>query len=541
MTNAKMKEIEQLEKDLCNMISSDMSIDDKIKVLSNSYWRAHNAGYCDHVAGIRMCGIENSVTIQHDQDCKYKWEVSRLLELLTEYKEFGEPWLKASELFDRDNKAGYEAWLELSERGYARATHSVAWCKRFGYGTEKDAAKAEELYRKAIEGGNDNSYSGLITLLQDEGRNDEALAIALDGAKKDSSACYLQLLFICENGIIWGGNPRVLAFLAARTYELNIEAGYMLGIYYMNESYLPKVYTYAKYCIENSSMTKEDLEEAGMEFPDFWDEIEPIKPCYPDFGLTLDTCEEAVNPIPLLDKAKELIFAEKPDYESAKPYALAAAEAGYSEAMYYAYLINVENWQDLLVKGADEYGNLECIEELAMLFVYNATFKIGNPYLNEAVRYWNKRKKLHGHVPMSEKTAEEYRLYQEKLDILFGRTPKKSDPDANAILLRTDGSYEKIKVDFSSLEGLYAPLACERINTISTQKLKDISEKLGFTVVMYCDERGMQKHLQENTVAANLSGYDVIWGDTIICGFKKDYAPLYKDELNDICELLETE
>ena len=33
-----------------------------------------------------MGGIENGTTKQHDNDCKYKWEVNRLLELLKEIK-----------------------------------------------------------------------------------------------------------------------------------------------------------------------------------------------------------------------------------------------------------------------------------------------------------------------------------------------------------------------------------------------------------------------------------------------------------------------
>ena len=49
----------------------------------------------------------------------------------------------------------------------------------------------------------------------------------------------------------------------------------------------------------------------------------------------------------------------------------------------------------------------------------------------------------------------------------------------------------------------------------------------------------MMKHLTENIMAADLSGYEVIYGDVIICGFKDDYAPLYKDELDEVCELLE--
>jgi hypothetical protein len=69
--------------------------------------------------------------------------------------------------------------------------------------------------------------------------------------------------------------------------------------------------------------------------------------------------------------------------------------------------------------------------------------------------------------------------------------------------------------------------------------MRDLSERLGFTVVMYCDERGMRKGLPENETAAALSGYDVIWGDVVICGFRKDYAPLFEDEVEAVCELLD--
>lgn len=79
-TNEKQK----LENELSYLIKPNMRIDEKIKALEDSYWRSHNAGYCDHIAGMQMGGVENGETEQHDLDCKYKWEVIRLLELLKE-------------------------------------------------------------------------------------------------------------------------------------------------------------------------------------------------------------------------------------------------------------------------------------------------------------------------------------------------------------------------------------------------------------------------------------------------------------------------
>ena len=83
----KSKEVQTLEKELGFLFRPDMTINEKMKALCDSYWRSHNSGYCDHIAGMLMGGIENGETEQHNLDCKYKWEVNRLLELLEENEE----------------------------------------------------------------------------------------------------------------------------------------------------------------------------------------------------------------------------------------------------------------------------------------------------------------------------------------------------------------------------------------------------------------------------------------------------------------------
>ena len=89
MKEAQLKEIEALEKELSFLIKEGMTLDEKLKALADSYWRAHNSGYCDHIAGMLMGGIENGETRRHDLDCHYKWEVTTLFNLLTELKEEG--------------------------------------------------------------------------------------------------------------------------------------------------------------------------------------------------------------------------------------------------------------------------------------------------------------------------------------------------------------------------------------------------------------------------------------------------------------------
>ena len=454
--------------------------------------------------------------------------------------EMEELWQKASEIFDTDNKAGLEAWLDLAERGYARAMHSVAWCFREGLGTEKDIEAAIGYYRRAIEGGYRRSYMGLYGLYNENGRNDEALDVVFEGAKNNDGDCYELLASLCDRGLILNGNTRLTACFATRAFQNKEDCGTMLGLLFLNGTYYPVVYPYAKYCFEKSSFSRAELEESGVSLPDFWDELEPIEPKLPTFDIELDSCEDEINPDELLNEAKPLIFADEPDIETATPIILRAARAGLAEAMYYVYLLDIEGWQEFLVQGADEYGHLGCIEALASLFSENATYQIGNPFLNEALRYWGMRRKLHEHIPMGEELENCYNEHKRKMKGIFNKTVRTPDPDApNAVLLRADGSFERIKVDFSTLEGLYAPIGCDRLNIISTARLREISNGLGFTVVMYCDERGMMKNLPENEIAAALSGYDVIFGDVVICGFDKDYAPLYSDEIDDVCELLD--
>ena len=87
MTDETKQEIAQLEETLSFLLKANMTRVEKIKALSDSFWRSHNAGYCDHIAGMQMGGIENSETRRHDLDCTHKWSVIRLLALLKESEE----------------------------------------------------------------------------------------------------------------------------------------------------------------------------------------------------------------------------------------------------------------------------------------------------------------------------------------------------------------------------------------------------------------------------------------------------------------------
>ena len=86
MCDEKIKEMQELEAELAWLIGPEMSREQKKGALENSFWRARNAGYCDYMAGQRMAGVDDGQVQQHNLDCKYKYEVERLLDLLEEQK-----------------------------------------------------------------------------------------------------------------------------------------------------------------------------------------------------------------------------------------------------------------------------------------------------------------------------------------------------------------------------------------------------------------------------------------------------------------------
>ena len=83
MTDEKKKRIAELEKKLSYLISPEMTAEKKMNALKDAFWRAHNAGYCDAMAGRLMGGKSDWQTDKWELDCRYKTEVELLLELLS--------------------------------------------------------------------------------------------------------------------------------------------------------------------------------------------------------------------------------------------------------------------------------------------------------------------------------------------------------------------------------------------------------------------------------------------------------------------------
>lgn len=325
-------------------------------------------------------------------------------------------WKKADELFEKNNEAGFTAWVELCEAGNPHAAHSLGYCYRRGIAVEKNLETAKKYYELAIERGYP-SYSSISFIYDELGDKEKALEALLMGAKKNDAYCYSLLSTETMLGHIYGGNSYVTAYLATRAYELDIAEGDWLGILYLTGTFFPVVYPYAKYCIENSGTDKAYLEKCGYKFPDYWDEIEAIKPRYPKFDLTLYRCKDAKNPEQIHLEGIELMQGDESDKAKGRAKIELAAKCGHCLAMVSAYKYKIDDYEYYLRRGAIECGDLKCIETLAIINQEKiGSYYKDNPYLEEVVKLWELREKLHGHIEMSNTVKDYYWLFREKHD-----------------------------------------------------------------------------------------------------------------------------
>ena len=314
-----------------------------------------------------------------------------------------ESWTAANELFGKDNKAGFDAWLRLCESGHAHAANSVAYCYRWGFGTEKDTERAIEYYKLAIKRGYP-SYSFLGWLYAELGRRDEALESLICGARANDAASYAALSVLHPNA---KENGYVAAYLASRAFELNENEGNSLALCYLEGAFLPVVYPYAKYCLEGSGLSKEDIEACGVKLPDFWDELEPIEPRYPEFALTLDTLQNAPDPAALHADGLNLLYGEVPNEAEGLAKIRLAAECGYCPAIISAFSRELDGYLEMLELGAFDFGDAECIEALAVVLGEDVGYYKGDAKLNIVEKLWSLREKLHGHKEIKDAIVRE--------------------------------------------------------------------------------------------------------------------------------------
>lgn len=90
MLNDKLERIEELEKELSYLVNDSMTLEEKLKSLSDAYWEASHSGYADAMANKLMGGEEDEQTRLWEKNCKNKYKIDALFDLLGELKEEGD-------------------------------------------------------------------------------------------------------------------------------------------------------------------------------------------------------------------------------------------------------------------------------------------------------------------------------------------------------------------------------------------------------------------------------------------------------------------
>ena len=87
MTEQKKKRIIELEKELSYLVNDSMTLEEKLKSLSDAHWQAYNSGYGDAMANKLMGRQEDEQTIRWEKNCKNKYKSDARIDLLGELTE----------------------------------------------------------------------------------------------------------------------------------------------------------------------------------------------------------------------------------------------------------------------------------------------------------------------------------------------------------------------------------------------------------------------------------------------------------------------
>lgn len=90
MISDKLERIEELEKELSYLVNDSMTLEEKLKSLSGAYWEASYSGYGDAMANKLMGGEEDEQTLRWEKNCKNKYKIDALFDLLSELKKEGD-------------------------------------------------------------------------------------------------------------------------------------------------------------------------------------------------------------------------------------------------------------------------------------------------------------------------------------------------------------------------------------------------------------------------------------------------------------------
>ena len=90
MTDEKRSRIKELEEMLSYLVNDSMTLEKKLKSLSDAYWEASHSGYGDAMANKLMGGEEDEQTRLWEKNCKNKYKIDALFDLLNEVKKEGD-------------------------------------------------------------------------------------------------------------------------------------------------------------------------------------------------------------------------------------------------------------------------------------------------------------------------------------------------------------------------------------------------------------------------------------------------------------------
>ena len=90
MTDEKRSRIKELEETLSYLVNDSMTLEEKLKSLSDAYWEASHSGYGDAMANKLMGGEEDEQTLRWEKNCRNKYKIDALFDLLDELKEEGD-------------------------------------------------------------------------------------------------------------------------------------------------------------------------------------------------------------------------------------------------------------------------------------------------------------------------------------------------------------------------------------------------------------------------------------------------------------------
>lgn len=90
MINDKSERIIELEEELSYLVNDSMTLEEKLKSLSDAYWEASHSSYGDAMANKLMGGEEDWQTLSWKKNCENKYKIDALFNLLSELKEEGD-------------------------------------------------------------------------------------------------------------------------------------------------------------------------------------------------------------------------------------------------------------------------------------------------------------------------------------------------------------------------------------------------------------------------------------------------------------------